>query len=97
MAEVDKRHYNLFFLTNTVQLPVQIHMATDADLFKKFHRMIRIQIQMILLGLSLIVVRFLRVLIVIKLPGKNVSKVLLILQVLRLLGVLYRMLPLNRQ
>ena len=31
MAEADKRHYNLRSGTNTVQLPVQIHMSNDSE------------------------------------------------------------------
>ena len=31
MAEADKRHYNLCSGTNTVQLPVQIHMSNDSE------------------------------------------------------------------
>ena len=35
MAEADKRHYNLRSGTNTVQLPVQIHMSTDSEFMSK--------------------------------------------------------------
>ena len=38
MAEADKRHYNLRSGTDTVQLPVQIHMC----FMSKIYRMIRI-------------------------------------------------------
>ena len=35
MAEVDKRHYNLRSGTDTVQLPVQIHMSIDSNFLSK--------------------------------------------------------------
>ena len=35
MAEIDKRQYNLRSGSNSVQLPVQIHMASDSDFVSK--------------------------------------------------------------
>ena len=35
MAEVDKRHNNLCSGTDTVQLPVQIHMSNDSEFVSK--------------------------------------------------------------
>ena len=35
MAEIDKQHYNLRSGSNSVQLPVQIHMASDSEFVSK--------------------------------------------------------------
>ena len=35
MAEVDKRHYKMCSGTDTVQLPVQIHMSNNSEFMSK--------------------------------------------------------------
>ena len=46
MAEINKRQYNLHSTSNSVQLPVEIHMASDSDFISKLSKISKIWIQM---------------------------------------------------